>query len=41
MIQLMVALAKQNNFKVIGSTKSQFLHINLREQVIKIKSTTK
>lgn len=32
-IQLMVSLAEQNNFNVIGSTKYQSLHINLREQV--------
>lgn len=33
MIQLMVRLAKQNNYNVIGSTRYQLLHINLRQQV--------
>lgn len=33
MIQLMAALAKRNNFKVIGSTKFQTLHMKLHEQV--------
>ena len=35
MIQLMVTLAKQNKFKVIGSTRNQLLRIGLREQVIR------
>lgn len=33
MIQLMVTLAEQNKFKVIGSTRNQLLRIGLREQV--------
>ena len=36
MIQLMVTLAKQNKFKVIGSTRNQLLRIGLREQVTRI-----
>ena len=40
MIQLMVALAEQNNFKVIGSKIYNIRHINLLEQVTNSKSMT-
>lgn len=33
MIQLMLAVSKQNNFQVIESTKYRGLHLRLHEQV--------
>ena len=33
MIQLMTALAKKNDFTVVGSTRFKLLHISLKEQV--------
>lgn len=33
MIQLMISLTGKLNYTVIGSTKNNILHLNLREQV--------